>query len=153
MNHSRNDIIERFKEKGKDRFPLSLWLPEKRASFCSSIEKKFNISKASIWYRGLVSLVEKERDIQANIALGNYVMAYLVPTSHKLLMNPPKRAKYNIIYIYDMMMSKDNKYIILYKENNSYDDLDFKGKEINEKYIDADIIAQFPYFIEKGIPK
>lgn len=141
------------REQGKDRFPLSIWLPEKRASFCKSLEKKFNISKASIFYRGLVSLLERDRDIQASIALGSYVVAYLVPTSHKLLMQPPKRAKYNTIYIYDIMMSKDNKYIILYKDNDSYDDLNFKGKEINEKYIDENVLSQFTYFIEKGIPK
>ena len=150
---THNQMLESKLKDGHKRDSITIWNSPERDAFINSIEKKFNVSKANIFFRGVVALVEKERDIQANISLGCHVEAYYTPVTKALHASPPPRAQYDTIYIYDIFVDSLGKYNVLYKDNEEYTDYNFKGLRFNVKNIDEDIISQFSLIIEKGIPK
>jgi len=151
--NTHNLMLEAKLEKGEIKECITLWNSPERKAFIDSISDKFGASKSNIFFRGLVALLQKEREIQANIALGSYVEAYFSPSSKRLAIAPPKWGKSVVFYVYDIYIDMRGKYTVIYKENNEYDDREFKGMTFNSKRLDADIIAQFSDLIERGIPK
>ena len=139
--------------RGLDVFSSPIYASKERMRFIKSVLKKFNYSFSATFFRGVVSLLEQEKDIHANISMNCYEEAYITPTTKSIRMKKPKWGKYEKVFVYDVFVRDGDKYTVVYKKDNNPSNYAFESKTFNRKRVDEDLSALFVSVLERNIPQ